>query len=374
MAKYIPEEHYKGVHDSKEECPLAFITPYGTDKAAKQRMRTVDEWSTAGLWSKPKNPKTEVIKNEAVSGFRISEEIRRWSTSNVVWRIVDPRGFQLEISSGNMAYLIAETSIHEGWIDATLQWVRDGAQNYLLPVSSNEHKTYTLNTVTLNNKMGIKDITIGDHIHTLNGTDGIYLGGYYLLDFHGFSYEEKSKFIGTSRRYFIKNLTTNKISLHSTLKGLSIIEANKEENKDWSSWINSMDDERYRYVSKKKPNVKAIAETAKFIPSNKSTLYDYLVQIADGSVYEVCEIFYGYSLSNKPNSEAGYNSIIIDKVGNTFQKSRVDRYGSSRHSMSTFGLTNMFKSSDKIEKLIAESGVAVKLTVTIEGNELTLMG
>ena len=66
----------------------------------KKRIETVKHW----CGSKNENAVFEIFENKPTHGFTISKEVRRLTTSNVVWRIFDPRGFELEISSGNMAY------------------------------------------------------------------------------------------------------------------------------------------------------------------------------------------------------------------------------------------------------------------------------
>ena len=45
----IPEKHYVGmVVRNGSKIPLGFITPWGDDKAAQKRMKTVDDWASAG--------------------------------------------------------------------------------------------------------------------------------------------------------------------------------------------------------------------------------------------------------------------------------------------------------------------------------------
>lgn len=243
MAKYIPEQHFKGVRDKNEKCPLAFITPYGDDVPSKKRMETVNNWCM-GYGSKPKNVKTEVIDNISLSGFKISKEIRRWSTSNGVWRIEDPRGFELEITSGNMAYLIAECQIQNGTIANQLIWCRDGSYNYLLPTSSEEYKSYTKNTTCIKSGLKIRDIKIGDHIQLATGDAGMYLGGYHIIEHEQYSDE----FITSKRRYILLKENGEYI-VKSGLKDIKLIkEGESEDEKDWSSEIKDPD---IIYISKK---------------------------------------------------------------------------------------------------------------------------
>lgn len=179
MGKFIPTEHYIGYHKAEEGgTPLAFITPNGTDKAALNRIDTVQRWSS-GHQGAGKDL-CKVIDNPAMSGFRIADDIvKRWSTQNVLWRIFDPRGFQLEISSGNMAYILGNGEVKNGEIIGEMRWCRNGSTNYLLPVTSPEYLTYQENSMA--KRVSTKDLVKGDII-LLGGSDQVtYLGRYTLV-------------------------------------------------------------------------------------------------------------------------------------------------------------------------------------------------
>ena len=274
MAKYIPDTFFKGVQNSTDECPLAFITPDGTDKAAEKRIATVKEWVN-GYYSKNKNPAFETIDNPPLTGFKLTKEIKRWMTSNVVWRIIDPRGFQLEISSGNLAYIMANTIINHGTIEAELQWCRNGSQNFLLPTNSEEYKTYIEITNAKKNNLGIKDITVGDTIITGTDTIGMYLGGYYTLEYGSVN----KHLINSTRRYYIKKDNGSVIS-RTSLKNIRVVKkGDEEDNKDWTDYISKhiektyYNQEPFIKISTKKFNVKEIAKTLRFVvvdfPKNK---------------------------------------------------------------------------------------------------------
>ena len=126
--------------------PLGFLTPAGSDKAAKKRMDSVDGWVHQYNWvwdpvtrtqiQKPSIP-TETIDNLVLSGFKIAKMVRRYETSNVVWRIVDPRGFELEIASQCLAYIIEDVGIGAGGIiEVPCVWGRLGPKNWLVPQNS----------------------------------------------------------------------------------------------------------------------------------------------------------------------------------------------------------------------------------------------
>jgi hypothetical protein len=70
----------------------------------------------------PADLQPTIIKNVPMNGFRLVKTVTRYSTSNKVWRVQDPRGFQLEISSANLETLIHSTIILGGLIDGYCVW------------------------------------------------------------------------------------------------------------------------------------------------------------------------------------------------------------------------------------------------------------
>jgi hypothetical protein len=135
---------------------MGFLTPYEVNQAGRKRKESVDLWANkvsriiefdaAGEviqtpygqpYKMEQKIPAEIFKNEPLRGFRVANMVRRYETSNVVWRVEDPRGFQLELSSDNLAYLLSEQGIGKGGeIFAPCLWARIGAQNYLVPVNT----------------------------------------------------------------------------------------------------------------------------------------------------------------------------------------------------------------------------------------------
>ena len=63
-----------------------------------------------------------ILDNIPMSGFIVADTITRSSTSNKFWRIADPRGFQLEISTDNMLTIITDGMVDHGEIFGTYKW------------------------------------------------------------------------------------------------------------------------------------------------------------------------------------------------------------------------------------------------------------
>lgn len=215
MATTIPDKMYVTIQYRKDaaEGLLGFASPYTSDAAFQKRKDTQDRWAYGygtdfiigeddGVVSGPSatnpdvfaffatNCNPRIVKNEPIAGFEISKTVRRygWSGSgNVVWRIADPRGYELEISSENFARIIDCTTLVNGVIQDKCVWGREGGKNVLLPVSSEPYKEANKHTTLINNKISLKDITVGDHVTLIDKSqksgsrDGIYLGRMFVV-------------------------------------------------------------------------------------------------------------------------------------------------------------------------------------------------
>lgn len=183
----IPKQFYVGSRvqeDKNNPIPLAFLTPVSTDKAFEKRKATVDSWADPYKYysqdDERRKPKLDpfVIDNAPVDGYKVAEEIRRygWGKGNVVWRMVDPRGFEFEISSPNLASILDCSTIKNGVIEGACVFGRNGAQNVLLPISSQPYRTATNNTTRAGKRIPLKEVKVGDVIVLKDGRTGIYLG------------------------------------------------------------------------------------------------------------------------------------------------------------------------------------------------------
>lgn len=173
----IPE-WYAGFNSrTGEATPLAFLTPNGDDKAALKRKGTVDAWRS-------KTIPPRVLKSTPLIGYKIDSIAYRYSSFGGgmdKWRITDPRGFQLEVTSDNILYLMSCANINNLEIDETCVWVRKGTSSLaLLPVSSQLYRDLVAETAkkaeeAKSPKPKEKSITFG----SLKPGDKIYNDGYW---------------------------------------------------------------------------------------------------------------------------------------------------------------------------------------------------
>ena len=122
----------RGRYD-KDENPrlLGFAVPYDTTKASKKRQETVDRW-------RQKDIEPRVLENKPTRGFKLLQVVSRHSTSNKLFRVVDPRGFELEISADNLLDIALASTIVKGEIIEECVWASNNGV-YLMPSSDERY-------------------------------------------------------------------------------------------------------------------------------------------------------------------------------------------------------------------------------------------
>lgn len=159
------------------DCDLGFMTPWGTDVSAEKRMKSVQDWALDSRYyhaktKTTKEPTFTVYDNKPMEGFEIVNWVSRYTTDNKWARILDPRGFELEITIRNLIHLILTSEIKNGKIQGNLVWLRDGAQNWLTQETSSEYKT-AFNPVK-DKKTSVYEV--GDTITNAFNVSYMYLG------------------------------------------------------------------------------------------------------------------------------------------------------------------------------------------------------
>lgn len=193
MTIKIPEKYYVVITRKG----LGFASPYTKDAAFEKRKATQDKWAygstitttitdtddveckqvstsnnfddVSHLFMTKQMP--HIFKNELMEGFEVAKSVRRsggWNgAGNVVWRVFDPRGFELEISSENLARIIDCTNIDKGSIAGKCIWGRDGSNNVLLPEASDVYSEAVTFDKKLKNSITEKNVNVGDTVMLL---------------------------------------------------------------------------------------------------------------------------------------------------------------------------------------------------------------
>jgi hypothetical protein len=164
--------------------PLGFATPFGTDAAFEKRKETVDRWCGDGReydyqtrsYILKGSTKPQVIDNTPLEGFAFDSAIERDRTSNKVFRITDPRGFQLEIGADNLADILLHSEIKKGVLQGPFIWGRSGGSNFLTRM---DHPSYLHHVAPVISRTKLQP---GDHIHLGSKTDElVFCGEFYVF-------------------------------------------------------------------------------------------------------------------------------------------------------------------------------------------------
>lgn len=240
----IPPQHYVGFQKRGEnEIPLGFMTPDGTDQAATKRKATVDNWAGGGYYGRQnKAIPAQSFENKPMLGFKMGKDVKHgygWGQGNVKWRIEDPRGFELEISSPNFAQIISLCILEQGEIQEKCVWGRLGNENILIPVNSEVYKAAEANTERLNKKASLKDLKPGYRIIQQNGDEGIYIGGFFPISGE---YDKRFRIkCEDKKRHFFGDISDGKlvsISAVSSLKLSEIFEGDEITSEKGEQLIN----------------------------------------------------------------------------------------------------------------------------------------
>lgn len=116
--------------------------------------------------------------NIPTTGFYIGDSVSRWSTDNKLFRVKDPRGFTVEVPTGNVATLLHHTTVVNGVVQEECVWGREGNSHILLPVNSEPYLLTLDQMDTLENKLiSIKDLKVGDLVKMFDDDKEYYYAG-----------------------------------------------------------------------------------------------------------------------------------------------------------------------------------------------------
>ena len=181
------------------EDDLAYMSPYQTNKDGEPLANIAKMQATGRSWASvgPKNvynlkpdAKTQydwlrdeqgkvildhviparkgeefIHDNTPLTGFYVGSSVARWSTSNKLFRVKDPRGFTVEIPTDNLSTLLHHTTVVKGVVQEACCWGREGNNHILLPINSEPYLVTLDQMDTLANKLiSTKELKIGDWV------------------------------------------------------------------------------------------------------------------------------------------------------------------------------------------------------------------
>lgn len=174
MIKIHDKLWYVVKQDSKDK--LSYMTHYKDDSSFEKRKNTGLKWSKTYVLDTNDNAKSKFIfgvegecDNTPQKGFFIGDSVSRWSTSNKLFRVTDPRGFMVEVPTGNISTLLKLTDVSKGIIQEECVWGRDGSNHILLPVNSEPYLEAKKNMEVLSSPtIKISDVPYGSVVKLLN--------------------------------------------------------------------------------------------------------------------------------------------------------------------------------------------------------------
>lgn len=111
-------------------------TQHGWAYSGKKIYKVGDDWWWSGAdWDYktrtripfdspiPAGLEPQIWDNDPIEGFKVMKTVSRYSTSNKLWRILDPRGCQFEISTQSFEDIVMNGTIINGEIQGKCVWV-----------------------------------------------------------------------------------------------------------------------------------------------------------------------------------------------------------------------------------------------------------
>lgn len=171
----IPKQLWYIINPKKGD-DLAYMTYYEDNQAFEKRKSTGIGWAKG--WGASPDEAGVIVDNNPVENVYIGSSVSRWSTSNKLFRVKDPRGFTVEVPTDNIATLLHLTTVTKGVIQESCVWARDGGNHILLPVNSEPYLETLDKMDTLANKLiKLSDLTVGDKVKFFEDSgEYIYLG------------------------------------------------------------------------------------------------------------------------------------------------------------------------------------------------------
>lgn len=187
MSKHIiPKEVFVGLQirsasnevqsaDGGRNVALGFMT-YKNNKDKLQHQESFDNWRDKEI---PRFP----YDNTPTSKMSVAGSVSRYSTQNKFIRVEDPRGFQLEITVENFIEIIRDCTLIKGIIEDGMIWGWNYGKLHLYKADSNLGKegitNFKYNGMP---NISLKDINPGDYVYLGNGTEGVYVGGWHIIE------------------------------------------------------------------------------------------------------------------------------------------------------------------------------------------------
>lgn len=129
----------------RDNCGYAIPCENTHTEKYKNDILKIKKWASPTQGHDGSNIETLEIDNVPVKGFKLSSSFKRmgyFGSGNAIFRIADPRGFELELYQESFAKMLTDVTMINGEIQNECYWSKSGSMWVLIPVDSDEHKKY----------------------------------------------------------------------------------------------------------------------------------------------------------------------------------------------------------------------------------------
>lgn len=178
MIKIYPQLWF--ITDDTRENNLSYMCQYELTQSGDVAANVKKMQETGRSWAKRSgtDDKGVIIDNTPTKSIYVGCSVSRWSTSNKLFRVTDPRGFTIEIPTDNLATLLHHTTVVKGVVQEECVWGKEGNNHILLPVDSEPYKLSREQQDTLDNKLiPVSDLTVGDWVKFFGSDTEYYFFG-----------------------------------------------------------------------------------------------------------------------------------------------------------------------------------------------------
>lgn len=180
------------ITDTTREDNLSYMCQYETTKSGEVAPNVKKMQETGRSWRRGGDKEGVIIDNIPTKNIYVGSSVSRWSTSNKLFRVTDPRGFTIEIPTDNLATLLHHTTVVKGYVQEECVWGKDGNNHILLPVNSEPYKISKEKQAVLDNKLiPIKDLNVGDWVKFFEDDKEYYFLGRVKITWKLVGYERQ---------------------------------------------------------------------------------------------------------------------------------------------------------------------------------------
>ena len=197
------------ITDTTREDDLSYMCQYETTASGEVASNVKKMQETGRSWIREGDKEGVVIDNTPTKNIYVGSSVSRWSTSNKLFRVTDPRGFTVEIPTDNLATLLHHTTVVKGVVQEECVWGKDGNNHILLPINSEPYRLSKEKQSVLDNELiPVKDLKVGDWVRFFEAEADYYFLGRVKITWKLVGYE-RPKYWGShyKRNQEIKEVT-----------------------------------------------------------------------------------------------------------------------------------------------------------------------